>query len=50
MFCAHDQAYFASSSLRAADTPPEPGTVVSVFSLSFQWCTEATWMASFSET
>ena len=31
MFWAQAQPYLPSSSLRAAETPPDPGTVVSVF-------------------
>ena len=32
--------------LAAADTPPEPGTVLNVLSAASYWCTEATCMAS----
>jgi len=33
-----------------ADTPFEPGTIVTVFSLSFHWWTDATWIASVADT
>jgi len=36
MFRAQESAYCFSSSLRCADTPPEPGTVSSAFFSGFQ--------------
>jgi hypothetical protein len=50
MFFAHASAYCFSSSLRCAETPPEPGTVSSAFFSGFQRCTESTCIASRSET
>ena len=50
MLRAQFMVYVPSSSFIAADTPPEPGTAFMVRSFSSYLCTDATWIASLSET
>ena len=47
---AQFQANVPSASLRAADTPPEPFTAISVFCVAFHSWTDETRIASFCDT